>query len=422
MKYSFLIYSMFFAFVLSSFAQERAPLSISDKLPNLTIRNIVNHTQGVVLTQELIGKAIILDFGTTYCAPCIQTLGKLDSLQKHFPDDLLVFMVTHEPKEKIEKFLNTNAIAKNSSIPIISEDTVLHSLFSHITQPHEIWIDRQGEVKAYTDHHYLTVANVKLLIDNEDLNWPVKWDFPYDYTKPLMRFDNENINTIAKPDTWQSSVITNHMKGIMWRQTTNTDTVNRRVRVSAYNMPIIKMFLTLYGYLWEYDFFPNQVLITDDLLPEHFYHRHQNGARAEWELKNTYCYDMVFPMDLPVYERNAQIRQQLNWYLGLNIELEKMKRQCGVIYVSNKKKVSSFMKKNENKDGILLKSILMGYNSHPDAFPVISDVGEGMEGKLRFDLSELALENLEVLKKELEPYGFGLKVQEREIETLVIRK
>src|SRR5690554_2535713 len=89
-------------------AQSMQRLSLGDKLPSLDIVNVLNHPDSVLHTRDFDGKALILDFGSTSCPPCIVSIAKLDSLQKMFGEDLESISVMMDKKERVEKLLVDN--------------------------------------------------------------------------------------------------------------------------------------------------------------------------------------------------------------------------------------------------------------------------------------------------------------------------
>ncbi len=91
------------------------------------------------------GKVVLLDFWTTWCAPCRQQLPVLEKLHKEFrPQGLLVVgMNVGEDKEAISKFRLTYP-----SLQLPADDELLKSL-SVTAFPTLILIDRQGKVALY---------------------------------------------------------------------------------------------------------------------------------------------------------------------------------------------------------------------------------------------------------------------------------
>lgn len=404
--------------VLDLAAQDVQPLKPGDRLPdNLVVHHMVNSVAESTNLADIEGKAILLDFGATYCPPCIASLAKLDSLQKEFPDDLQVFMVTQESKERVTAFLDNHVTVKRMQVPVIAQDTLLHSLFRHITLPHVAWVGKDRQVKALTDHHYINKKNLQVLTEGRKIDWPVKWDFPYVYVKPMITFNSENVNTVMRPRQYR--IVTNHMEGVVLRQKTTVDSAAKQVRVSAFNVPLLKMYLTLFGYIWEHDFYPAQVVLHDIQDKTQFFYDGYFGTKAAWEKEYTYCYEMTFPMDLGKGERNRKIIEQLNGFFGLKVSLKKQKRHCWVMRVSDRDKFRRRAFSAETS-GYSVKGLLKAVNSIPSHEPLINELDEDeFQGKsVRLELGTGPLADFAWLKKKLEPQGIRLEVQIREVETL----
>jgi|GEM_PF-4314777 len=396
--------------VLNLAAQEVQPLKLGDRLPNnLVVKHLVHYPTERVNLADIEGKAILLDFGATFCIPCLESLANLELLQKEFSDDLQVFMVTQESTDRV----------KDIQIPVIAQDTLLNSLFKHQALPHIVWIGKDRTIKALTDHQEVTKENVNALIRGEEMDLPVKWDFPYDAAKPMMVFNPENINRTMQPKMWQYRMVAGHMEGVQARQKTRVDSAAKQVWVSAVNIPLLKMYLTLYGYIWEHNFHPTQVVLHNIQDEQRFFYDERLGKKAAWQVNNTYCYEMAFPMALSREERNRRIIAQLNEFFDLKVSLRKRKRLCWVMTVADRAtfRLHAFSAEISRYS---VKGLLKRVNSIPGHVPLISELDEDeFQGKsVRLALGTGPLSDFEWLKKELEPQGIHLEVQVRDVETL----
>src|SRR5688500_7097138 len=125
---------VFIATLLISFALFAQPgkrnnnsLTIGDTLPLLPINSnkILNNPEAPGGLLDSRQKLLILDFMTTACVPCIEALPRLDSLQRQFADQAQIILVTPEPKEAVSAFFQKNRIARQTQLPIITEDSLL---------------------------------------------------------------------------------------------------------------------------------------------------------------------------------------------------------------------------------------------------------------------------------------------------------
>ncbi|MCH8319226.1 MAG: TlpA family protein disulfide reductase, partial [Bacteroidetes bacterium] len=77
---------------------------IDKKAPKIEITEwVTNELNGENPFQ---GKTIILEFWTTWCAPCLAALPHLNKLSDEFAGEKVVFLsITYEKREKVEKLL-----------------------------------------------------------------------------------------------------------------------------------------------------------------------------------------------------------------------------------------------------------------------------------------------------------------------------
>src|SRR5690606_26588364 len=99
------------AFTLPILASDSiTPLKIGDKIPDelwdYAFPVVSPHADQVQYLSlgDFRDNLIMLDFWATWCAPCISSLHKLDTLQPEFADDLLVFRTSYEAQDKVTKF------------------------------------------------------------------------------------------------------------------------------------------------------------------------------------------------------------------------------------------------------------------------------------------------------------------------------
>jgi len=78
-----------------------------DAAPQMAIETLLNAPSGAQATLEALrGKAIVLEFWATWCAPCVAAIPHMNELTDHFKDKPIVFIsLTNEKQDKIAKFL-----------------------------------------------------------------------------------------------------------------------------------------------------------------------------------------------------------------------------------------------------------------------------------------------------------------------------
>lgn len=394
-------------------------LSIGDSLPALQFGNVVNYGDKVIDFSRFTGKTVVLDFGSTSCPPCIESLAHFEELKEEFGEEMIVISVMKDKKERVQRFLQSNLIGKHSTVPIVYEDSVLNEFFPHITQPHLVWIGDDGVVKAITNHHYIQKEYLRNLLDRDSLNWSIKWDFPFDYELPLRVMHSQNFRGEMKPAAEQSIYLSNHMPGVHNRQVITIDSLTGQVRILVMNFSIPKMYLTLLGRKWEAGFMASQLVFHDMDSDVLVYQQEIHGPKMEWDAKNTYCYEMFFPLTLPERERNKRIMRLLNDYLSIDVKLKTMERTCWIIQASTLSKVPSV------ESGLTIKELINALNNKPGHPPVYYEKNQLDTEKdytIRMEIDRRCLEDFKYLNDKLRLYGYNLYLNKRQVESLIIEK
>ncbi|MEJ5993210.1 TlpA disulfide reductase family protein [Pedobacter sp. Du54] len=396
---------------LSTMAQQVKQLSIGESLPPLQIFGLINSQDKVLDFLKLKGKAVILDFGNTSCIPCLEALPKLSVLKNKFAGQLEVIMISSEKRTNAEAFFKRRPDVKSLNIPMVIQDTLLRKYFPYLSIPHEVWIDKYGTVQGFTDHHSVTEENVEKLIDGRPLELPIKWDFPYNYKIPLITLNPANIKANHKPEVSSYSFFSKNIPGLTRKFIEDKDTLSGTTRVLALNLEIAEIFLLLSQRYYHTSFQKSHIFSDEGIIKKIFYDE-SYGNRAVWEQDNTVSFELTFPMKITKIERNLRIKQQLAWFLDLEMTLKNEKVACWVVGVSEEGISNNF---NNGKN---LKDFLYEANKRPSQIPVIDeiDLPESLKSKLKFDLKEEDYLNLEFLNKKLKPMGLIATQGFREVE------
>jgi len=59
-----------------------------------------------VTLSEFAGKTVIIDFGATWCPPCVAELPAIQRLYDQYGEDVRFVLVSNEDPHKVRKFLN----------------------------------------------------------------------------------------------------------------------------------------------------------------------------------------------------------------------------------------------------------------------------------------------------------------------------
>lgn len=262
-------------------------LNVGDKLPEIGMQTVMRYKKPQIsLNEEFKGKPIIIDFWFTSCGACVASMPKLDSLQKRFGERVNIILSTFEKKGDIAQFFEQTKRVQNLSLPSFVSDSLLRKHFRHQSDPHEIWINKDGIVVAITEEKYVTEKNIEAFITEGKIDLPVKKDNTDEGlflgTRPLFITDY-NYNGGAK--TNQYSFFGGYIKELggfrahLWVQ--NDGPYKGCIRSRFGNRP----FLELYVEAYQNHFFKNQIIDKDSILKKY--------EPDLYQFHNLFCYDFI---------------------------------------------------------------------------------------------------------------------------------
>ncbi|WP_140937592.1 TlpA family protein disulfide reductase [Sphingobacterium lumbrici] len=164
-------------------AEEMQPLQIGDTIPeklwNLPLQ-VVNHPGGkdtITLNDYRDKKLIILDFWATWCAPCVKSIIKWDSIATRYPNELAALGVHIGEKDNLSVYMNE----RDWVLPSISEKS--SSMLSDVfyTRPvvsRIVWIS-DNKVMAITGLKGYNIEEVEKILKGETVVLPLNLDWTH---------------------------------------------------------------------------------------------------------------------------------------------------------------------------------------------------------------------------------------------------
>lgn len=407
---------MIFLWPVVSTAQKVTALTIGDKVPDVEINHIVNYPASSLSLSQFKNKLIILDFMSTGCAPCIEELPAFDSLQKKFRNNLQILLVISESVSRVHSFLKRKNIA-GIHLAIVAEDTTLSQLFPHTYLPHDVWL-KDGKVLSITRPEYVVAKNIQLIIENKVIDMPVKRDLPsFDYNQPLLHWNDDILTSFSVPKNSYYSTLTSHMPDVPERFIVQKDSGKNILRMAMINVPIIDLYMrALYGVGLK----PAFIILNVPDTSKYQYNANQ-GYYQKWLLKNTFCYEALFPLNTNKEEIKNRIKNDLDFYLGLQGRMIKKNVPCWVI---SKTSNASVIKKNKSVSNLdplknaSINDILFYLNKDFGNTPAIDETGFGelkLQGLLRSQCTDIG-----IVKRKLNEYGLDISKSLRTIDMMVI--
>lgn len=155
------------------------PLSVGDRVPDITFTHVINGNQKKVNLYSFKNKNVIIDLWNRHCLACIAAFPKVERYQKKY-EEQLQFILANPHDAGYEK--EVNALLKGikertgfyPSLPIALNDTLLNYYFPHSGVPHYIWINNKQQVAAITGLEEVTEKNIERFVKGEKLHLAVK--------------------------------------------------------------------------------------------------------------------------------------------------------------------------------------------------------------------------------------------------------
>ena len=143
------------------------PLHIGDRVPDIVLNNLYNHSTTSTNLASFRGKLLLLDFWATYCTTCIEKMDHMEQLVKQHPDQLAVLLVSTAGKNDTRRRINDlfgrikNSAGNRYQLPVVVNDTALSGLFPNKYLPHIVWINADQKVIAITGSEAVTTHNIR---------------------------------------------------------------------------------------------------------------------------------------------------------------------------------------------------------------------------------------------------------------------
>lgn len=433
-------------------AENPAPdkqLVIGDKVPNFTMKDLVNYKNPTASLSEFKGKLVILDFWIFTCAPCIAALPTMNSLQEQFKDRIQIIPANPENKaatiERLNRMFPGN---KLKSLIFAVNDSVLLKNLRYGTVPHEVWIDQNGTIIAITDGREVTAENIEKALGGNVAGLNMKERFTvFDGKQPLFSIGREKyLNKLM----YQSS-ITN---GVNEAHGTTMQIIKKP------NSNIFKYFSgnanikTLYAWAFSKVMrmqVPSSKIVFEDVQDvSRYLNKNYSERNLETDHDNTYLYELMFEVpnavsqswDPNIMNRALKLMQRdLNNYFGdlygTHGSLEKRSVKCLIIKsLGDESKFKAAGNKYEQYkvqgDGLSLDqrvlknstmtqfvNILTADVKKSDFTPILIDE-TNYKGTIDIKFNFKKMENAASIRSQLLKYGLDVVEEERLMDVLVI--
>ena len=156
-KYFRWIFSLLFLAIGNELIAQ--PYKLNDEINNFPITTYLNTQKNLKSFKDVQKEITIIDFFGTWCAPCIRALPILSSLQKTFPNQLAVVLISTEKETQLKNFLQKKA---DLTLPIIvDEEKNISDKFMPPAYPYTVIVNKQNKIIAFTEAEEITEEKIK---------------------------------------------------------------------------------------------------------------------------------------------------------------------------------------------------------------------------------------------------------------------
>ena len=412
--------------------QNNKILRIGDTLPAITVTVLSgDNVSKVPLASFYKDKPVILDFWATWCGSCVRTMAEADLLIKKSGNAFGLVPISYEDRKTVGAFVKKNKVMQKLPFSYVAEDTVLMGRMINFRElPHEVWVGKDGVIKAITYAEELTTENTEAFVKNEVLYLPEKNDkIDYDYSKPF---------EVSTKDILYRSILTGYRPGLYSTINDFTSELDHSVQVNrlfASNVSMIHLLYTAFsqnrGLL---DHSRIEMVVNDSIALDPF--KFLKSPTRKQKLAHLYCYELLLPEKMSEEHFFSKMLEELNQVLPYEGHVEKRKKLCWVLINCDPKKNPTtkgeaskikwelgYIKRMTNQHMNLLTEYLNWNMKRPvfdeSGFTNAFDMEFKFEGKFQNERVELITEKVQ---ESLKRYGFELVQEERLTEVLVIRE
>ncbi len=401
---------------------EIKPLTIGDKVPDITFHNVLNYKSKTAKLSDFQGKLVILDMWSVNCASCIAGFPKMEKLQKEFGDKIQILLVNphdakYDSEEKIKTTLDKFKLRTGfyPSLPVPIHDSVLNRYFPHESVPHQVWISGNGNILAISGSNDVTSQNISLFLKGKKPDIAAKNDWAFDDSKPLLFQGNGGDND----DFVFRSIFTKYINGIGYASGVRMNESGKVIGAYSLNKVLRQFIVEAFADVMN-GFRDNRVRIDSD-----------KPFKFQWESipSNTFCYDLVIPpTDQELLKLRQYLQDDLKRFFNISVSIEKKQMTCLIITETDKlnRSYTKYQKMDIDLDDNSIDKYIRNCPIKNvieilDRFdkPMINETGSRSNIDIEFP-PNTKLSDIDVVLQALRNAGFNIREEEKLIDVIVI--
>jgi len=412
-------------------------LRIGDKVPDISLGEIINTDLKEARISDFRGKLLILDFWNVSCATCIIQFPRLAELQKKFDKQIMILPVGFDARQEgsirsfVEKRKGTQYELKLPSAVRKAKDTVLMALFPFIGLPHEIWIDPNGIFIGATSHIAVTAENIQNILAGQKLNFTgyiIKKGFDYNNTFLINEglFDNRPV---------YGSAFGGYIDSVRSSTLIRSQSNGSRTRLIAVNQTMLFFYRNAYGR--QYPFLiseaKNKSIIMDSAT--HMAYKDwvdvkdaDNWAMDEFQQNHLHSYELIIPGN-SVDEAFQKIINDLDSYFRLKSKIEK--RKLAYLSLTRTSKSDKLRASGDSQNsyyspdqlivkmrGIEVSGLIDYLDDRIEKYPVLDETN--YKHKIDIDIELRKNFTLQDINDALKKYDLRLELKEKTMDILCL--
>lgn len=389
---------------------------IGEKITDYTFTDIINTDSATLSIANFRGKILILDFWSSYCAPCIASFPKKDAIARKYRDDvsLIKIAVSNTPtdREACRQIFNRHSKKYDLQLPCAFDTVMFRKLdFSGVGQ--SIVIGRDGTVLTTCLSNLLTDSVINRLV----AGLPI--DLPEAATRTARRSKSNALN--ANQYRLEDDLSLIRYKSILTKAqpTFPIHNVQSNLSGGGYSLKIFNFRpISMYkrGYATAFPSFRTTRISIETADPS--------------RLKDSiYCFELIMVEPNNDIHPETLVRKELDRVFQVNSRIEKRVKRCLILTSDDTTRIATrggqpvYDARNSMGPRMINQPIsrldgILENNTGTD-LPFVNETG--IKGHVDIELDyDFRLPKLERYRRALAPYGLELIEGDREIDVVVI--
>jgi uncharacterized protein (TIGR03435 family) len=165
------IIAMLASMIPATQSSTNAPVHVGDSAPEIRLETLLQAPPNASVNwKDQKGKVVVIEFGATWCAPCIDAIPHMNQLAGEFKDQPITFLtIMEDDSDRLERFLKT---AHVSSWIGVDTNRRNWDTFDIHALPTTIIVDSNGTILAVTRPDYVNPKVLRDALEHKSFSLP----------------------------------------------------------------------------------------------------------------------------------------------------------------------------------------------------------------------------------------------------------